>query len=57
MSNILTLNLVPIGEKCKVKDLTSTGSIRRRMLDLGLTYDTVVEPLQKKVLPGILLHI
>ncbi len=47
MPNILPLNLVTIVEKCKVKDLTSTGSIRRRMLDLGLTYDTVVEPLQK----------
>ncbi|MBU3220768.1 FeoA family protein [Clostridium algidicarnis] len=43
----ITLNSLPLGKSCKVKDLTSEGLIRRRMLDLGLTYDTVVKPLHK----------
>lgn len=44
---MVTLNSIPIGEKCKVKKLNSPGLIRRRLLDLGLIYDTVVEPLQE----------
>jgi ferrous iron transport protein A len=38
---------LPIGKKARVKLLTSEGIIRRRMLDLGLIYDTVIEALQK----------
>lgn len=41
------LNLLPLGKKAKVKSLTSDGSLRRRMLDLGLISDTLVEALQK----------
>lgn len=48
MSEILIpLNLLPLGRKAKVKDLKSTGIIRRRMLDLGLIRDTEVEALLK----------
>ncbi|MHB8125682.1 MAG: FeoA family protein [Desulfitobacteriaceae bacterium] len=43
----IPLNFLPLGKKGKVKVLTSDGSIRRRMLDLGLISDTVVEALQK----------
>ncbi|HOM02927.1 MAG TPA: FeoA family protein [Acetivibrio sp.] len=43
----ITLDSLPIGRKAKVKFLTSDGPIRRRMLDLGLVSDTVVEALQK----------
>lgn len=43
----ITLNSLPLGKKAKVKLLTSDGTIRRRMLDLGLVSDTVVEALQK----------
>ncbi|HOV26927.1 MAG TPA: FeoA family protein [Pseudobacteroides sp.] len=43
----IPLSLLPIGKKAKVKALTSDGTTRRRMLDLGLISDTVVEALQK----------
>lgn len=41
------LNTLPLGKKCRVKKLTSDGLIRRRLLDLGVIDDTVVEPLQQ----------
>lgn len=41
------LNTLPLGKKARVKALTSEGTIRRRMLDLGLISDTEVEALQK----------
>ncbi|WP_353096918.1 FeoA family protein [Tissierella praeacuta] len=43
----IPLNSLSIGEKCKVKQLVSNGLTRRRMLDLGLIDDTVVEPLHQ----------
>ncbi len=43
----IPLNFLPLGTKAKVRVLTSDGSIRRRMLDLGLISDTEVEALQK----------
>ncbi|HOP99832.1 MAG TPA: FeoA family protein [Acetivibrio clariflavus] len=43
----ISLNKLPIGKKARVKLLTSNGMTRRRMLDLGLISDTVVEALQK----------
>lgn len=43
----IPLNVLPLGRKAKVKVLTSDGTIRRRMLDLGLINDTEVEALQK----------
>lgn len=43
----IPLNELPIGRKAKVKILTSDGPSRRRMLDLGLIIDTVVEALLK----------
>lgn len=45
--NYIPLNFLPIGKKAKVKNLTSDGIARRRMLDLGLIADTEVEALQK----------
>lgn len=41
----IPLSSLLIGEKCKVKKLTSDGLIRRRMLDLGLINNTIVESL------------
>ncbi len=41
------LSSLPLGKTCKVKKLISDGSLRRRLLDLGLIDDTVVEALQK----------
>ncbi|MCB2289220.1 ferrous iron transport protein A [Clostridium sp. CS001] len=43
----IPLSSLPLGEKCKVKKLVSDGLLRRRLLDLGLINDTVVESLQK----------
>lgn len=43
----IPLSSLPLGEKCKVKKLVSDGLLRRRLLDLGLIDDTVVESLQK----------
>ena len=45
--NYIPLNILPLGSKAKVKMLTSSGTTRRRMLDLGLIIDTVVEALAK----------
>jgi len=44
---IIPLNHLPIGKKAKVKVLASERVIRRRMLDLGLIPDTVVEAVQR----------
>lgn len=43
----IPLSSLPLGQKCKVKKLTSDGVIRIRLLDLGLIDDTIVESLQK----------
>lgn len=43
----IPLSSLPLGKKCKVKKLISDGVLRRRLLDLGLIDDTVVESLQK----------
>ena len=45
--NYIALNFLPLGNKGKVKALTSDGIIRQRMLDLGLTVNTEVEALHK----------
>ncbi|NLM43707.1 MAG: ferrous iron transport protein A [Clostridiales bacterium] len=45
--NIIPLNLIPCGKSAKVKELTADGNMRRRMLDLGLVIDTIVESLRK----------
>lgn len=47
MERYISLDALPIGQKGRVKMLTSDGSARRRMLDLGLIVDTVVEALLK----------
>ncbi|MBU5257375.1 MULTISPECIES: FeoA family protein [Tissierella] len=48
MDNIyIPLNSLSIGEKCKVKKLMSEGLTRRRLLDLGLIDNTIVEPLHQ----------
>ncbi len=39
----MNLNNLPIGAKAKVKMLTATDSMRRRLLDIGLINGTVVE--------------
>lgn len=39
----LSLNDIEPGQKARVKSLLSNGSIRRRLLDIGLIEDTEVE--------------
>ena len=46
-SDRIRLNLVPEGKTVKVKELLSTGSMRRRLLDMGLIEGTKVSCLQK----------
>jgi ferrous iron transport protein A len=43
----IPLSFLPTGKKARVRELTSNGISRRRMLDLGLIWDTEVEALQK----------
>ena len=38
----IPLNFLPLGKKAKVKVLTFDGTIRRRMLDLGLISEEVI---------------
>lgn len=43
--NIIPLNKLSIGQKAKVTDIMYEGISRRRLLDLGLICDTMVEAL------------
>ncbi|WP_330586680.1 FeoA family protein [Aminipila terrae] len=45
--NLISLNQLPLGTFGKVKILSSEGNERRRMLDLGLIQDTIVESIRK----------
>lgn len=45
--NLIPLNQLPIGSFGKVKFLTAKGTSRRRMLDLGLISNTMIESLRK----------
>lgn len=44
---VIPLNKLPVGACGKVKALAADGIERRRMLDLGLIKDTIVESLRK----------
>ncbi|HPE16801.1 MAG TPA: FeoA domain-containing protein [Oscillospiraceae bacterium] len=50
MSQTLSLNQLKPGEKATVKELRATGSMRRRLLDIGLIDHTQVECLGRS--PG-----
>ena len=47
LDQYIPLNSLPLGETGIVQKLLSTGTQRRRMLDLGLVSGTPVEALQK----------
>lgn len=47
MNHNHSLNDLKQGQKARVKSLSSTGSIRRRLQDIGLIEGTEVECLQK----------
>lgn len=42
-----TLNYLPIGKKGKIKKILLNGLMKRRLLDLGMIDDTLIEPLYK----------
>lgn len=44
---VVSLYKLPIGKSGRVKMLTANGNIRRRLMDLGLVENTVVEALRK----------
>lgn len=46
-TKIFPLSKLKIGDTAKVFSLSSSGSERRRMLDLGIIKGTVVEAVQK----------
>jgi ferrous iron transport protein A len=50
MNKVNCLNDLKPGQKAKIKENLSTGSIRRRLLDIGLIENTEVECLGKS--PG-----
>lgn len=50
MNEASCLNDIKPGQTAKVKELLSTGSIRRRLLDIGLIENTEVECLGRS--PG-----
>lgn len=43
----ISLSSLPIGKKARVSKLISDGTVRRRLLDLGLIGGTEIEPLYK----------
>ena len=45
--NKITLNNTKIGQKSKVLKITNDNSIKRRLLDMGLTLGTEVETVLK----------
>ena len=45
--NIIPLHLLPTGSFGKVRGLTGVDNLRRRLLDLGLINDTLVESLRR----------
>lgn len=45
--NLIPLNKLPVGRSGKVRKITALGNVRRRMLDLGMIYDTTIESLRK----------
>lgn len=44
------LNDIKPGQRARIKELTAQGSIRRRLLDIGLVEDTEVECIGKSPL-------
>lgn len=56
-NNQSSLNDLPLGRKARVTSLTCNGSIRRRMLDLGIIEGTHIEPLFKGLSGNIVAYL
>ena len=50
MNDIVSLNTLDIGEKATIKELKNSGTIRRRLLDIGLTENAPIECVGKSPL-------
>ncbi len=46
-NNTITLDKLSLGTAGRVKELTVQGNMRRRMLDLGMIHDTIIESIIK----------
>ncbi|RBP46941.1 FeoA family protein [Garciella nitratireducens] len=46
-SYLISLDKLPVGSFGKIKKILAKGIIHRRMLDLGMVYDTVIESLRR----------
>jgi len=46
-NTIVSLHSIPVGKSAKVKKLLSTGTIRRRLQDIGLIEGTRVDCVQQ----------
>ncbi|MGM9571958.1 MAG: ferrous iron transport protein A [bacterium] len=42
---MMPLNLLPLGKTGKIKELSLSGMIQRRLLDLGMIFDTEIKAL------------
>lgn len=45
MKNKIKLNMLPIGERGRVMEIKASGTLRRRLFDLGLIENTIVKSL------------
>lgn len=52
-SNLISLDALAVGEGGSVHELRLKGSLRRRMLDLGLVRGTYIESLMKSPTGGL----
>ena len=50
MEKISTLNEVELNKEVKIKKINCTGSIKRRILDLGMIEGTKIKPVLKSPL-------
>ena len=53
LSNTHSLAELPVGQRCRVTALTSSGAGRRRILDLGIVPGTEIEAVLKSLSGGI----
>lgn len=50
MENLISLDVLKPGQQARVRTLKTSGSIRRRLLDIGLVPETTVECIGKSPL-------
>ena len=53
MNNIILLTNLPIMKKGKIESMECTGSVRRRLLDLGLVNNSYITPILNSPYKGL----